>query len=96
MTRTGLAGPRTALAWRRTALSEAAVAVLLLRDGLTHTRPIEFVAAAFGLAAAASAEVVARREPHRGGLAAPPAVAIAVLAALTVIMSALAVAALVR
>jgi Domain of unknown function (DUF202) len=86
----GLAGPRTALAWHRTALSEGVVAVLLLRDGLTHGHPVEFVAAAFALAAGVAAEVVSRRDPHRGGLAAPPAGAIAVLSVLTVITSVLA------
>jgi uncharacterized membrane protein YidH (DUF202 family) len=45
MTRPGFAGPRTELAWNRTILSVLALAVLLLKLGIDHHRPVEVAAA---------------------------------------------------
>ena len=42
----GLQPERTALSWRRTALSSALVAALLVRNGLADGAPVEIAAAA--------------------------------------------------
>lgn len=57
----GLQPERTALAWQRTALSAAVVAILLLRTGVSHGSPLELTAAACALVMVATAWLTGRR-----------------------------------
>jgi len=56
---------RTALAWRRTALSAAVTAVLLLRMGIGHLLPLDLAAAAGAMLVAALSWAAGGR-PARG------------------------------
>ncbi|TYL46060.1 DUF202 domain-containing protein [Nocardioides sp. BGMRC 2183] len=59
----GLQIERTALAWRRTALSTAALGLLLVRLGFSHDQPLEVAAGAGALLIAAG--FAARSIRHR-------------------------------
>jgi hypothetical protein len=56
---------RTALAWRRTALSAAVTAVLLLRNGIGRAAPLDLAAAA-GAVLVAALSWAAGGRPGRG------------------------------
>lgn len=58
----GLAGPRTTLAWDRTALSAAGLGALLLKFGIDRGIVVEMVA---GVAALLAAGVLAFGLPHK-------------------------------
>jgi Domain of unknown function (DUF202) len=51
---TGSARERTELAWNRTALSAGALAALLLKVGIDHSRPLDVLAGASAVLAAAT------------------------------------------
>jgi uncharacterized protein DUF202 len=50
----GSARERTELAWNRTALSAGALAALLLKVGIDHSRPLDVVAGTVSVVAAAT------------------------------------------
>ncbi|MGI8882012.1 MAG: DUF202 domain-containing protein [Jatrophihabitans sp.] len=58
----GLAGPRTTLAWDRTALSAAGLGALLLKFGIDRGIVVEMIA---GVAALLAAGVLAFGLPHK-------------------------------
>lgn len=62
----GLQPERTALAWQRTGLSAAVVAVLLLRAGILRGSPLDVVAAGCAIAVGALAWLVGGRSRERG------------------------------
>lgn len=56
----GLQAERTAMAWQRTGVSAAVVAVLLLRTGIAHTAPLEIASGALLTAVSVLAVVASR------------------------------------
>ena len=94
---TGLAADRTTLAWTRTALVAAALGALLLRTGLIHRWPLSLAAATVALMNAAAIAVVghrreaavqARRAAARTVADAAGILGVAVLTAITVVLTA--------
>jgi uncharacterized membrane protein YidH (DUF202 family) len=88
----GLQPERTALAWNRTGLAIVVNALLALRAGWTSERPM-LVVVAFVLLIAAGGAIVygAWRQRHLStglGMTAPPALAIACAAIVTLVASA--------
>ncbi len=82
----GLAGPRTALAWDRTALAAAALAALIVKVGIAQDRRLDLVAGAAWLATGAVTLLVSRRRvlpAEEGEARAASPGSVAVVAALT-------------
>jgi uncharacterized membrane protein YidH (DUF202 family) len=82
----GLAGPRTALAWDRTALAAAALAALIVKVGIAQDRRLDLVAGAAWLATGAVSLLVPRRRvlpPEEGTARVASPGSVAVVAAFT-------------
>ncbi len=93
----GLAGPRTALAWDRTALAAAAMAALIVKVGIAQDRRVDLVAGAAWFASGVVTFVVSRRRvlPAEEGHARPATIgSVALVAAFTAAAALLTIAAL--
>jgi uncharacterized membrane protein YidH (DUF202 family) len=62
----GLQRERTALAWQRTALAAAVLAVLLVRSGVVDDAPLEIAAGVCAAAVVVFSGFAARTVPARG------------------------------
>lgn len=99
----GLQSERTALAWSRNALSFLAVGVLLLRSVHADRHPLRLLPGLLSLLLALAVYLMARvryrtavRAARAGGSVAPPVTLVAGLAGLTLLLGALAAAAIVE
>jgi uncharacterized membrane protein YidH (DUF202 family) len=98
MTVPGRSGPRTQLAWDRSALSAAALGALLLKLGVEHDVGVEIVAGAVALLLSATLALGVRRQrlpTHETGPRASSGRSLAVVAVLTSSTAALTLIALV-